>query len=458
VKSAIQELPGTLFIQRITVEKLFGRYSYDLQLQASAVKGPTRLIILYGDNGSGKTTILRLIFNLLAHGQKAGHRRYISKTVFRLLRVVLGDKIAITADRTGDSLSGAFRISIHEGDDLVARAEWVPDEKGGVHATKQSREEGTKILSFLSGLNLGLYFLSDDRKIRSNQYLQKDEVESDEITDEEFILRQELSQHYYVSARPRRLQEENATTPLRTALERASGWATQQVLRGSSKGEQDANAIYTDIIARIAGAEKKEPEREGPGKEQIIQDLEKQAERSFNFSRYGLIAPIRVEALTESVRYASTNVFPTIAEVLNPYVDGLKARLNALQPVHDTIDTFCGIVNSFYRDKRLTFALPKGPTVETADGDRLAPGALSSGERQLLLLFCNILVAKDQNSIFIIDEPELSLNVKWQRKLVRTLLDFTRGSYVQFLLASHSIELLASHRDHVVKLTESNER
>ena len=57
-----------------------------------------------------------------------------------------------------------------------------------------------------------------------------------------------------------------------------------------------------------------------------------------------------------------------------------------------------------------------------------------------------------ENSIIIIDEPEISLNVKWQRSLVQTLLDCVEGRAVQFILATHSIELLTHHKDHVLQL------
>jgi len=453
-----ETLRGSLYVRRVVVDQLFGRYSYDLRLLPSVAQGPSSLIILYGDNGSGKTTILKLIFNLLAHGHKGGHRRFLSKIPFKLFRVELGSEIAITVDRTGGSLVGPFSISLNQGTKQITRADWILEEQGRVRTTPQTRQAGSEILSYLADLNIGLYFLSDDRKIRSNQYGHKDEAETDEVIEDDLVEYRHVLRRRLGGVRTGTLHEEDATTPLRTALERASSWATQQVLRGSSKGEQDANAIYTDIIQRIATAQKKDVEKEELAKGQIIEELEKQAKRSVDFSRYGLIAPIHIENLTESIRVAPSSVFPTIVEVLRPYVNGLEARLNALQPIHDNIDTFCGIVNSFYRDKKLTFNLPHGPTVETSDGDPLSPGALSSGERQLLLLFCNILVAKDQNSVFIIDEPEISLNVKWQRKLVRTLLDFTKGSYVQFLLASHSIELLAGHSDHVVKLIDSDDR
>ncbi len=50
-----------------------------------------------------------------------------------------------------------------------------------------------------------------------------------------------------------------------------------------------------------------------------------------------------------------------------------------------------------------------------------------------------------------------SLNVKWQRQLVQALLDCIRGSRVQLIFATHSIELLARHKQHVVKLIDLSE-
>jgi predicted ATP-dependent endonuclease of OLD family len=82
---------------------------------------------------------------------------------------------------------------------------------------------------------------------------------------------------------------------------------------------------------------------------------------------------------------------------------------------------------------------------------------LSSGERHLLLLFCNTLIALDRQSIFIIDEPEISLNIKWQRKLLDSLLECAGENPVQYIFATHSFELLAQHKDNTIKLTEALE-
>lgn len=89
-------------------------------------------------------------------------------------------------------------------------------------------------------------------------------------------------------------------------------------------------------------------------------------------------------------------------------------------------------------------------------GSRLDPNLLSSGEKQLLLLLSNTILARETAAIFLIDEPELSLNVKWQRSLVDAILKCAEGSKIQFLLASHSLELITQHRRNAVRLIPVN--
>ena len=52
-----------LSIVSIEVEQLFGRYNYTLSKKDTHNEVDSSLMILYGDNGSGKTTILKLLFH-----------------------------------------------------------------------------------------------------------------------------------------------------------------------------------------------------------------------------------------------------------------------------------------------------------------------------------------------------------------------------------------------------------
>jgi len=128
-----------------------------------------------------------------------------------------------------------------------------------------------------------------------------------------------------------------------------------------------------------------------------------------------------------------------------------------LQDLFDLLVTFTSAINSFLVDKQLRFSARRdGISIHASDDEPLEPSALSSGERQLLLLLCNTLVARENSRLFIIDEPEISLNVKWQRQLLDVLLDLTAGTNLQFLVATHSVEMVSGHRESLAKLV--NER
>jgi predicted ATP-dependent endonuclease of OLD family len=90
-------------------------------------------------------------------------------------------------------------------------------------------------------------------------------------------------------------------------------------------------------------------------------------------------------------------------------------------------------------------------TIRGFSGESLAPDLLSSGERQLLTLLCHLLPARKTAAIFMIDEPELSLNIKWQRKLLDSLLGFTKGASIQLIMATHSVEMITPHRAEIVR-------
>jgi ABC-type glutathione transport system ATPase component len=141
-----------------------------------------------------------------------------------------------------------------------------------------------------------------------------------------------------------------------------------------------------------------------------------------------------------------------IAAFLQPYVESLEARVRALEPIYRTIDRFVAIVNGLLSDKSIVFDLSHGFKIKNKLNSMLTPAQLSSGEQQLLLLFCYVLTGRDKPSVFMIDEPELSLNIKWQRQLIQSLLELTDNESIQFVFASHSLELLSQHRDRVVSL------
>src|SRR4030095_15456632 len=94
-------------IRRIIVHKLFGHFNYVLDF-ASKHSSDDRLGILYGDNGSGKTTILKLLYHLLSPIDNRGHKSVLGQTKFERFEVILSNKVAVIARRSRGKTAGTF--------------------------------------------------------------------------------------------------------------------------------------------------------------------------------------------------------------------------------------------------------------------------------------------------------------------------------------------------------------
>ena len=447
-------------IAHISVDRLFGTRTYVIPPPTVDPKRTSSLLLLYGDNGSGKTTVLRMLYSLLSPSRKGGFKSFLARTPFASFSVSFADGTTLAAVRSGSELVGSFELSLTYPDSTSIVMPMIAnsDNTIGLQPGEQEREY-PQFLARVRELGIALYYLSDDRRL---QILHRPDTSTDE--EEDLVLRYSRSgrmvrEHVRTSAFERLYvdDQEPRGLSLQPSIEAFEAWTRQHALRASNRGEGNTNTIYADLIRRITSAYGPRVE---PSSATELDDLRKRlaaiAARSRSFVEFGLISQPPVDELVSEMSRVDDRSQPIVSRVLAPYIEGLEARLNALQELRDVLTTIVQNLNDLYTGKTVTFTLRRGLRVVTEDGGELVPEFLSSGEKQLLVLLCNTVIARDQTSIFVIDEPELSLNVKWQRKLVRTLLEGVAGSAVQFILATHSIELLSAYSDNVVKL-ESRE-
>ena len=69
-------------------------------------------------------------------------------------------------------------------------------------------------------------------------------------------------------------------------------------------------------------------------------------------------------------------------------------------------------------------------------GETLVPYQLSSGEKQMLAILLTVLVEDNQPTVLFMDEPEVSLHIEWQKRLIDLLLELNPN--VQIILTTHS--------------------
>jgi hypothetical protein len=472
--------PNAVWIVRIRLTELFGLYTYDLPPRSLRFG---RTPILYGENGLGKTNILRILFHLLSPADKRNHRSALARISFREVEVWLSNGIVVSARRKPDALIGPMRLEVnrakHGNQELIAAWDFVPQEWAGretlrtrtpviapdivkslsaeaspkarvralesfliTYAVKESdpRQSEEAFLRALRENVPPVYFMSADRVLSS------DHVERDD---------QGVPFTEARGLRPEEMIEKGRQRALQRAIQLASRHLAQLGVRATSQGSQSMHIIYYNLMKRIGS-------RARPGKRRMSEPLSELTRRLLELSsrydlyaKYGLTPPLQGTALVaflETVRASERSV---ATEVLRPYVESLSEQASAFDQAYTAIDILVSTVNGFLYDKTVSFSLAEGLIVHNRLGAAVNPSDLSSGEQQLMLLFCYVVLAT-AGGIFIIDEPEISLNIKWQRRLISALEILDLQKTLQFVLASHSMEILAGHRASVNPLSETS--
>jgi energy-coupling factor transporter ATP-binding protein EcfA2 len=448
-------------VVKIRLENLFGRYTYDIPGENGAL---TQTPILYGENGVGKTNILKILFHLLSPAKDRGHRTALNELKFTKAEVQLSNDVTVSAIRPSGRINGSFRFEVNRGtgDTRVLLGAW------------NWAKEGDPTHSLLSAMDASsLHTLSDrsspkeKAQIMQSFLLDLFERESNpKETEDAFLsaLRDNVPPIYLLAAERSIRSDELRAAPqtrgevaveirdlLPDALMRTSRKLIQAGIRAASQGTTSTHTIYRDLVRRLTTRSR--IARSDTENANLTQKLMELSAQYAKYERYGLTPLINGAELVDLLSKAKGSTAEVAYDILAPYVEGLTEQSKTLDQAYETIDSFVATTNQFLFDKRIEFRMADGAQVKSArDNTVIDPKVLSSGEQQLLLLFCHVVNASDAGGIFIIDEPELSLNVRWQRQLINALRTLDRTGNIQFIFASHSMEFLAKHRSDVVRL------
>lgn len=125
---------------------------------------------------------------------------------------------------------------------------------------------------------------------------------------------------------------------------------------------------------------------------------------------------------------------------------GLQAEIYKMR------DTFVRVMNSMFINKDVSISATNEIMIKTVRGRAMPIRALSSGEKQLLIIMGQALLQDCKPSIFIADEPELSLHVVWQERLVNYIREINPAAQVIF--ATHSPDIVGKYMECVIESSE----
>lgn len=125
----------------------------------------------------------------------------------------------------------------------------------------------------------------------------------------------------------------------------------------------------------------------------------------------------------------------------------LDASLES-KKLFEPTDLFRRTVSEFIPEKSFDFSAGKF-VVTNPD---ISVFRLSSGEKQLLILLIESLLQKNEPCIFLADEPELSLHISWQEKIIGAVRTLNRNA--QIVVATHSPEVAGEYPDSLIDMED----
>ena len=113
-----------------------------------------------------------------------------------------------------------------------------------------------------------------------------------------------------------------------------------------------------------------------------------------------------------------------------------QGNMDAAQHLSQKKSRFQDIVDELFAETGKKIVRTENEIRFTQIGEVLLPYQLSSGEKQMLAILLTVLVEDEQPYVLFMDEPEVSLHIEWQKRLIDLCLEL--NPHVQIILTTHS--------------------
>ena len=453
------------YIKRLVAVGLHGRFDIDISFSEG-------INIVYGINGAGKTTLLHLLSNTA----NLDIERF-STLIFRTITLEMANGTTFRLDREfGEDLGHHNRVSLRINGELVSE---LPDTNVGSRREMiQRRREVESILEseriettyFPAFRNLGEAWSSFNlSELAQSGFLNRRMTPN----------RSRLNQH-------RRLQEDlgvpladSHTQPLQTELARGvfgefvpfinypsprdiQRQLDSAIQRAVNRLASDDRSLLSDVFRQVFEA----VSREGPDTqdsrtpEEIRDQIGRQLKNlQSTQNAYGIpdsssaFGDLQSQLELSKIREQESD--DTTTRVLRVYETALNQRDENLRTAFASVRNFIDAVNHFLDGKQLvTASTPESDStlrlyVFHDDGTYSQLDTLSSGERQIAgLIYSATHIA--QGAVVLVDEPELSLHIDWQRAIIGAMVQQFPSK--QLIVCTHSPVIGTEYDDQMIEL------
>jgi len=144
-----------------------------------------------------------------------------------------------------------------------------------------------------------------------------------------------------------------------------------------------------------------------------------------------------------------------IADILSIYAMDAKKKLEVFDDLHVKVKKFKNFINSRLTSKKVSVCA-NGLQVSKNGSHTLNLELLSSGEQHQIVMLYNLLFQTTENSLILIDEPEISLHAALQERWLDDLQEIIILTDSRAIVATHSPEIIGRRWNLCVELHSNN--
>lgn len=139
--------------------------------------------------------------------------------------------------------------------------------------------------------------------------------------------------------------------------------------------------------------------------------------------------------------------------IINVLQSGEPDAAARAQAISEPKKRFQDIIDDLFTETGKKIVRTENEIRFTQVGETLFPYNLSSGEKQILAILLTVLVEDNLPYVLLMDEPEVSLHVEWQKRLIDLIMELNPN--VQVILTTHSPAVIMNGWiDNVTEVTD----
>ena len=433
-------------LKSIKIKKLFGRFNYTIDFKQEGVT------IITGPNGYGKTTILKILNDFSNKSFKAFLNYAFSMVTFDFGKENLNVKKLTHSFKINDMelpypqetkpIRKRYelppfirRVGPNEFIDMRTNELVYIDDARFV---MEAEDLPTQDRFFYMIWNTIMWEKSKDHKTKYKELVLAIEAINNAkqlIGNIRFIQEQRLIEEREIPEDRRSYS--GPKTELIHVLSDNAKKLKQQIEKTMSLHSSVSNDLDGTYIKRLFDSKASISEIDYQA---VLKELQ---EKQAKLIHYGLAEIRNADYLLNS----DASKFHRFSIELAIYFEDANKKFAVFEPLISKLDLYEKIVNDKLVFKTMKITRNEGISVVTDEGEVLDLNKLSSGEQEILVLFYKLIFESDAN-LLLVDEPEISLHIAWQKELLNDFKEIVAlNKNMNVVIATHSPQIISNNWD-----------